>query len=287
MTIINEIKQNYKYGGIAQKIIFWNVGIFILSLFFFYQFKLGGFNYPNWLALPSSFSNFITTPYTLLTYSFLHSGFLHLLFNMMVLHFSAQLFATFFTEKQFIAVYFLGGLFSGSIFLISHYLLGYTSSILVGASGAIMAVLFATATYAPYMQVKLALIGNVKLWHITAVLILLDVIQLPISNFGGHIAHLAGGFFGFIYIKMLQNGTDMAVITNKIIHFFYGLQHREKKKFKKVYKNKTAKKATTVTFSKEKQQKIDDILDKISKNGYENLTKEEKQFLFNSKTDDN
>src|SRR5690606_24864310 len=198
----------------VQKLIFWNVGVFILSLVFFYQFRTGRFVYPNWLALSSTFEVFASKPWTVVTYMFLHGGFLHLLFNMMVLHFSGRLFTTFFTERQLFGLYILGGIFSGIVFVLIYSLLG-VSSILVGASGAIMGILLATAVYSPHMFVRLALIGNVKLWHIAAVLLIMDLLQLPIENSGGHIAHLAGAFFGFLYIKLLQSGTDLSKPISK------------------------------------------------------------------------
>jgi membrane associated rhomboid family serine protease len=280
MPILDDLKLQYKTGGIVQKLIFWNVGVFILSLVFFYQFKIGRFVYPNWLALSSSFEVFALKPWTVVSYMFLHAGFLHLLFNMMVLHFSGRLFATFFTERQLFGLYILGGIFSGIVFVLIYSLLG-VSSILVGASGAIMGILVATAVYSPNMIVRLALLGNVKLWHIAAVLLVMDLLQLPIENSGGHLAHLAGAFFGFLYIKILQSGTDLSRPISKLQDGLMQIGKPKKKTpFKKVHKNET-KNASQKGFTKDmNQKKIDDILDKISQSGYESLTKEEKEFLF-------
>lgn len=282
MSIIEDIKSQYKTGGIVQKLIFWNIGIYLLSLFFFYNFSFGNFNYPSWLALFSNFDAFIISPWTLFTYMFLHAGFLHLLFNMMVLHFSGRLFESYFTQKQLFGLYVLGGVFSGIVYLVSFLLLG-KSSVLVGASGAIMALLIATATYAPHMQIRLMLIGTVKLWQVAFVIVLLDLIQLPIENSGGHIAHLAGALFGFLYIKMLNSGRDVSKLISSIQEFFENiLKPKKKMPFKKVHRNKTTTSSTSFT-KKEKsmdQKKIDDILDRISQSGYDSLTKEEKEFLF-------
>ena len=213
---------------------------------------------------------------------FLHAGFLHLLFNMMVLHFSGRLFETYFTQKQLFGLYILGGIFSGIAFLVSFILIG-KASVLVGASGAIMALLIATATYAPYMQIRLMLIGVVKLWQVAFVIVLLDLIQLPLDNSGGHLAHLAGALFGFLYIKMLNSGIDVSKITSSVQDFFENiLKPKKKTPFKKVHKNKANPTSTSFT-KKEKsmdQKKIDDILDRISQSGYDSLTKEEKEFLF-------
>ena len=102
MSIIEDLKFQYRIGGIANKMIYWNVGVFLLSIIFFYQFKVGFFDYPNWLAVSSEPTIVLTRPWTLLTYAFFHDGFFHLLFNMMVLNFASNLFLTFFSSKQYL-----------------------------------------------------------------------------------------------------------------------------------------------------------------------------------------
>lgn len=282
-SIIEDLKMQYKLGGITQRLILWNIACFILSLLFFYQFKFGVFNFPNWVSLSSNPSDFIRNPWTFLTYAFLHDGFGHIFFNMIVLNFSSTLFLTFFTQKQLLGLYVLSAIFAGIIFVTGFYFLNFSSSI-VGASAAIMAILVAATTYQPMMNVRLLLIGNVKLWHITLVIILIDMMQVRLDNSGGHIAHLAGAFFGFIYIKLLENGTDLSTIVSNLIDFFVNLfQKSPSKPFKKVHKNykKPMEKIVSKIITKDKsQQQIDEILDKISKSGYDCLTKEEKEFLF-------
>lgn len=275
-SILDDLKMQYKLGGVAFRLIFWNVLCFIVSLLFFYQFQLGVFNFPDWIALTSDPNGLITKPWTLISYAFFHHGFGHLFFNMMVLHFSSMLFLTFFNSKQFLVLYLLSALFSGIAFVTGYYFL-HLSSAMVGASGAIMAILVATTTYRPLMTVRLLFFGNVKLWHITAVILVLDFMQFRIENTGGHIAHLAGAFFGFIFIKLLQNGIDLSRILNN------PFKKSRRAPFKKVHKNypKSAPKPSSRIVVKDKtQQQIDEILDKISQSGYDCLTQEEKEFLF-------
>ena len=201
----------------------------------------------------------------------------------MVLHFSSRLFLTFFTQKQYLGLYLLSAVFAGFIYVLSFYILGYSST-MVGASGSIMALLVAATTYQPLMEIRLLLIGNVKLWHITGVLLLLDLLQIQLGNTGGHIAHLSGAFFGFIYIKLLQNGTDLSRIVTSVIDFFANLLSPKKRTpFKKVHvnpKKPVAKQAGKIVTKDKTQQQIDEILDKISQSGYDSLTAEEKEFLF-------
>ncbi|MEW5676211.1 rhomboid family intramembrane serine protease [Flavobacterium enshiense] len=281
MNIIDDLKLQYKTGGITQQLIFWNVGIaipfFILRAFAPDVFQL----LISWLSLSSVSSEFLVKPWTFLTYAFLHADFWHLVFNMIVLNFSSRLFMTYFTEKQFFGLYLLGGIFAGIIFVLTD-LFFQQNTILVGASGAIMAVLIGAATYSPLSEMRLLLIGNVKLWHLALVLLLLDLIQLPISNTGGHLAHLGGALFGFVYIKLLQNGTDLSKLVSNVIDYFVTLfRPRKATPFKKVHKNVNPQPKTQPKPQKDfTQQQIDEILDKISKSGYDSLTKDEKEFLF-------
>ncbi len=282
-NIIDDIKLQYRIGGIANKMIYWNVGLFLLSIVFFYQFKTGQFDYPDWLEITSDPSVVLIRPWTVLTYAFFHGGFMHLFFNMMVLNFASRLFLTFFTQKQYLGLYFLGAIFAGVCFLVSFYFFGRVST-MVGASGAIMALLVATTSYQPLMEIRLLLIGNVKLWHITAVLILLDLLQINLENTGGHIAHLGGAFFGYIYIKLLQNGTDLSKFVNSVVDFFTNAFSTKKSTpFKKVHvntKKPVVRKPSKIVTKDKTQQQLDEILDKISQSGYDSLTTEEKEFLF-------
>jgi membrane associated rhomboid family serine protease len=284
MNILDDLKLQYKLGGIAQRVIYWNIACFLVSLVFFYQFSIGQFAFPSWLALSSEPSAFLFKPWTFLTYAFFHDGFLHLLFNMLVLNFASSLFLTFFTEKQYLGLYILSAIFAGVVFALSFYFLNL-SSFVVGASAAIMAILVATTTYQPLMTVRLLLIGNVKLWHITVVILVLDVMQFRLGNMGGHISHLAGAVFGFVFIKLLQNGFDLSKIVTRVLDFFTNLfKNSPSTPFKKVHKNYNkvpTQRTTSKIVTKDKtQQQIDEILDKISQSGYDCLTKEEKEFLF-------
>jgi len=281
MEIFKNLKQGYQSGNIILRLLYWNVGVALVFVLFRTFFKPGYDFLINNLSLNSNIDSFITKPWTLITYSFLHADFIHLLFNMLMLYFIGQLFQTFFNQMQLLAVYLFGGVFAGIIYLIGGFILK-NDMFVVGASGAIMALLFAVTTFRPNMNVRLALVGNVKLWYIAAFFVFFDIIQIPISNAGGHITHLGGALFGFIYIQLLNNRIDCAVFFIKIKDLF-SPNKKKYTKFKKVYTNK--EKQVKPTFSQankkdEVQSKIDKILDKISKSGYESLSKDEKDFLF-------
>ena len=283
MNILDDLKLQYKMGGMVQKLIFWNIGLFIAFTLInlVLKFSNASFSLYQIVALPSDIIDFLFKPWTIITFNFFHAGIFHLIFNLMVLHFSGRLFTTYFTDKQLLGVYVLGGIFSGLIFLLVYFFIG-TSSLLVGASGAIMAILIATATYTPFMLLRVPLIGIVKLWQVAFVILFIDLIQLPFENTGGHLAHLGGALFGFMYSKVLQQGTDMTNPFSKLLDVIANLfKPKEKTPFKKVHRNTSKNVVPSYTSNKSITQKqIDDILDKISKSGYESLTKDEKEFLF-------
>ena len=195
-SIIDDLKMQYKLGGITQKLIIWNIACFIVSYVIFGLLQIDFLQY---VSLSSNPIDFLWKPWSILTYSFFHSDFFHIFFNLIILNFSGQLFLTFFNQKQLLGLYILSAIFAGVVFIISFYLMNI-NSLIVGASGAIMAILVATTVYQPLMNLRLMFIGNVKLWHVTLVILLIDVVQLRVENSGGHIAHLAGALFGFIFV---------------------------------------------------------------------------------------
>jgi len=284
-SIIDDLKMQYKFGGIAQRLIYVNIACFFLSYVIFGLLRFANINidFLQYVSLSSNPMDLLWKPWSIFSYSFFHSDFFHIFFNMIVLNFSSQMFLTFFNQKQLLGLYLLSGIFSGLVFVFSFYIMNIISPI-VGASAAIMAILVATTTYQPLMNVRLLLIGNVKLWQVTVVILLIDLMQIQSENSGGHIAHLAGAFFGFIFIKLLQNGTDLSKIVSNLLDFFVNLFMKlPSTPFKKLHKNynKPFAKPTSKIIIKDKtQQQIDEILDKISRSGYDCLTKEEKEFLF-------
>ncbi|MFC7773554.1 rhomboid family intramembrane serine protease [Flavobacterium sp. GCM10027622] len=284
MSIFEDLKLEFKIGDISIKIIMICVFTFLVSIPFFYSFQKGVFEIPDWLSLNSDYNRSLIFPWTLITYQFFHGGFFHLVANMFALTFASRLFLTFFTQKQLLGVYILGGAFAGIVFVIG-YLLLQNFGVLVGASASVMAVLVAVTVYQPLMMVHLPLLGHIKLWYITATIIIaLDILNFQLANTGGHLAHLGGALFGFIYIKTLQAGTDLTSGFNTLLDAIVGLfSGRKSTPFKKVHKNvksDSAKSTSRVVTKDKSQQQIDEILDKISQSGYDSLTKEEKEFLF-------
>ena len=277
MNFINDIKLRYKSGNIVEKLIYINLAIFLFTLFVsvFKDLYRGQMNWVlEWFSLEDSFSSLLTKPWTIITYGFLHADFLHVLLNLITLYFIGNLFITYFTQKQLLNFYLLGTFSGGLLYIISHNyfpLFDGKSSILVGASAGISAIFIGITTYIPNYQLKIRFIGFVKLWNLAAIWIGLDILALSGTNAGGHFAHLGGALFGFLYVN--QVSYKKIKIWEKIASLF-----KSKKHLRTVYKSgkkSNLNKSTSLT-----QQQIDGILDKISKSGYDTLSKAEKDFLF-------
>ena len=276
MSLIQNIKNEFKNSNYLNKLIYLNVFVFLvlnISSVFFSLFLIDIKSFSENLMLSSNTSEIIEHPWTLLTYMFLHENFFHLLFNMIWLHFGGKLFLQYLNQKQLLNIYILGGLSGGILFIIAfNYLpaliLHNENAMALGASASVLAIVFALATYIPNYKINIPLIGFVKLKYIALFFIILDLLSIPKGNAGGHIAHLGGALFGYIYIKQInqkRNNKD-----NSLIKFFINI-FRPVKKMNPKQKNKT-----------DNQRNIDLVLEKISKSGYNSLNKDEKELLFNS-----
>jgi membrane associated rhomboid family serine protease len=208
---------------------------------------------------------FSTHFYSLITYNFLHVRFFHLLFNLVVLYYIGNVFLSFFNEKQFHIYFLLGGIVGGLFFIIaSNFLFNASTNVLIGASASITAILVGLATKVPNYEINIRFIGYVKLWIIALIWIAISFVSIPSANSGGQIAHLGGAFFGFIYTYL----TERNLLP----------KWRKKNTLKTVYKK------SDYGLSKHQkdrlhQQKVDYLLDKISKSGYNSLSKAEREFL--------
>lgn len=289
---IADLKNQYKNGSALIKLIFINVAVFLVVnviglLLYFFNVENGIGQIINWLALPSDVTKLLHQPWTIFTYMFLHEEIFHMLFNMLVLYFGGQIFLQFLNNKKLVSTYLLGGLSGGLLYVLLFNILPVFEqisplSVALGASASVMAVLIAAATYVPNFVVRLIFLGNVKLKYIALIYVVLDMISIPKGNAGGHIAHLGGALFGFIYILQLQRGNDFTAGFNRFLDYLKSL-FSFKRKMKVVYKSpKSRDDAAFNAQKKANQQKIDAILDKIAKSGYDSLTGEEKAILFDA-----
>ncbi len=272
------------------RLILANVIVFafvhIVNLFF-WLFRLGASGselsmIAEWLAVPSAFSALALKPWTVITYMFLHEDFLHLLFNMMVLYSGGTIFLQYLSQKQLFQTYIFGGLAGALFFILAFNTFPVfeainSRAIALGASASVLAILVAISVYVPQYTVNLMFIGPIRLKYLALIFLLLDFFSIQGSNPGGHIAHLGGAFWGFLYIMMLKNKFDFY----RIFDVF------KRRKLKVAYRNSDSQQPKRPLSDEEYNQKrneygarVDVILDKISKSGYASLTEEEKEFLF-------
>lgn len=281
-----DLRYQYSRLNIAEKIIVINVAVFILVRLIAALFGANTALFISWFELPKDFFTFISQPWSLVTYSFLHGGFGHIFWNMLMMYFTGRIFMNLYGERKFINVYFLGVIFGGLIFLVSYNIfpaLILSNSSLIGASAGVTAVLIFVCTYTPNQEVRV-LFFNVKLWYVGAFFVLVDLVQIGGGeNIGGRLAHLGGAFIGYYYARKLIGGTDIGDGFSRLIDGIGALFKKNKKASMKTVYRKPATTNLKKSGSSEKetqQRKIDIILDKISKSGYESLSKEEKDFLF-------
>ena len=268
-----ELKDKLKYSlsvmGQLQKLIVINIIFFIIPLLlntFLWLFELKDISIIDYFVVEADLMSLIFKPWSLITYGFLHGSFSHLFWNMIMLFYFGNILVNYFGDKRLLNVFFNGILFGGIIYIISYNLFPVftgVSSKMIGSSAGVMAVLFYIASYNPNHTIRFFFF-NIPVLLIAVFLLLADIIQIPMENSGGHIAHLGGALTGFLMFRSFK-GIDFVNIYTRFT---------TKKNNKKIKRNKT------FSGSNFDQKKIDSILDKISESGYESLTKEEKNYLF-------
>lgn len=285
--MLDDLKNLFRSRNVIGQLIVINAAVFLLFNVIANLFMQGNETiFLSWLGLSSDFMLFIIKPWTLATYMFLHGGFWHLLFNMLMLYWFGRIIQDFMGEQRLLGLYILGGLAGGLLYLLLFNVLSLAGSswafysTLIGASAAVMAVVVAAGAKFPDYTLNLLLIGPVRLKYVALVVFLMSTILDFSSNTGGKVAHLGGAVFGLLYVRQLNHGQDWAWGFTQFFYRFRDMFER-KPRLKVVHKEPSSKgRAKTVAVDKDSQVKTDAILDKISKSGYDSLTKEEKDYLF-------
>ena len=286
-----EAKRMFKEGSILIRLILINGAVFLAVNVFSLILKL--MNSPGddflieWLSSTSNLGDLLFKPWSIITYMFLHEDIMHIFWNMLILFFVGNIFLQFLGSKRLLSTYFLGGISGLLLYIISYNVFPIfwpyrADSIILGASASVMGIFIAAATYRPNHPVKLIFIGSVKFKYIAMFYVLLDIISIRNGeNSGGHIAHLGGAIFGYVYGRQLINGRDLSINFYRLLNGITAA-FRPKKKVHMEYR-RPGRPVSDDDFNKRKkneQDRIDIILDKISKSGYDSLSKEEKAFLF-------
>lgn len=288
MNLWKEIKALFSRGNNLAKLIYINIAVFlVLSIIAIINFLMNdpGLNDKvlGFLAAPASLKTLAARPWTIITYMFAHSNIWHILLNMLWLGWFGKIFLEFLDQRKLVSVYLLGGISGALIYILSFNLFPVFAditdvSVAIGASASVMAIVFATATYVPNYNVNLFLFGRVKVIWIALVVLVLTSFMNFADNAGGKLAHIGGAFYGYIFAINLKKGKDIGAWINKVIDFLVSL-FKPKPKIKVTY----SRPKNDFEYNRnraEHQKTIDKILDKLSKGGYDSLTKEEKEMLF-------
>lgn len=246
----------------------------------------------SFLALPANVNVFLAKPWTIFSYMFLHFDFLHILFNMLWLYWFGAIFVQYLTQRQFLATYIFGGIVGGLLYMLAYNVFPVFdivrgNALALGASASVLAIVVAISFYVPNYTINLFIIGPVKIKYIALITILMDLLMINSGNAGGHIAHLGGAIWGFSYVKMLPHFDPSKLFKLFSDESFRKFQETRRQKFKVHHGRKAVSDEEYNLQKKERQQRIDKILDKISQSGYNSLTKEEKELLFSSSNKQN
>ena len=320
-SIVNDAKNQFRYGNMINQIIVVNVMVFLVIVLsqFITALSLGQADHKalwsgilSWIAMPYDPVKLLTRPWTIITYNFLHQDPWHILWNMLFLYWFGRIFQDLIGTRRVLPVYIYGGIAGG---LLSLLLLNAAPGLvpeadgipryLLGASAGVTAVMIASATLAPEHIVRL-IFFDVRLKYLALALLILDffVVGSFSGNEGGHLAHIGGAVVGYFYIIQLQNGKDWASGFNKvwdaIVLFVNGVGEKRSplkaqrggkdrprpKQRKSRMRAETKRPRYEDNNPRDKQDKVDEILDKIARSGYDSLSKEEKEFLFKVSKED-
>lgn len=288
MNIAEEIKASFKTGSTLTKLIYVNLGVFALIqilVIFFHLFNQRELIAPmiSFLAVPTSISSLALKPWTVISYMFTHKDFFHILFNILWLYWFGRVFLSYFSEKQLLSVYLLGGLAGALLYIASFNLFPglkdqLDTSIAIGASASVMAVVISIAFLVPDYKMYVILVGPVKIIYIALIGFILSSLLDFTVNTGGKIAHIGGALFGYTFTLRYNKGKDITMGFSRFMDRIFSL-FKPRKKMRVTHK----KPVNDYEYKKEKaenQKEVDRILDKISRKGYDSLTAKEKELLF-------
>ncbi|WP_280744564.1 MULTISPECIES: rhomboid family intramembrane serine protease [unclassified Parabacteroides] len=285
--IFKDLKQTFRQGSLLAKLIYINVGIFVIIRLIavcFLLFNVRDIQILTYLGVPSSLESLLYKPWTLISYMFVHYDFLHILFNMLWLYWFGKIFLQFFVPRQLGGIYFLGGIAGSILYLVAFNIFPYfremQSATMIGASASVMAIVFAVSFYRKDYEIGLMFIGRIKLIYLAVAAFVIDFLSITSSNAGGHIAHIGGALLGIWFASRIKEGKDLTAPINRLIDKIVNIR-KPKSKMYVSYKRKE----TDYDYNARKHQEnidLDAILDKLKRSGYESLSSEEKKRLFDA-----
>lgn len=251
----------------------------------------------NWVTLPADWDTFLSRPWTLFSYMVVHdtSSVWHIVGNLLWLWAFGYILQDLTGNRKIIPIFIYGALAGAVAYMLAFNFIPpleaqlSTETRMLGASAGIMAIAIGVTTLAPNYKIFQMLNGGIPIWIITVVYLVLDMAMIPENNAGGRIAHIAGGFMGFVFMAMMKRGYDWSMWMNDLYDWANDLFNPDKPKKGKVVKSQLFYKSRVKPYSKSPlitQQKIDELLDKINQKGYHSLTEDEKELLKRASQED-
>lgn len=298
--MLEEFKRQWRSGSVVIRLILINVAVFLalVAVYLIMLFVAGSgplaeamrdFYVMQWLRSTADLHMLIYRPWTVITYMFTHTGVWHLFWNMLLLYFGGRLFEDLLGGRRLLGNYLLGGLSGFALYVLLSNLMpglngGAAGSAILGASAGVISVFVGIAAYQPHMLVNVIIIGPVKLMYVAAIFVLLDFVGIGSGDGVAHEAHIGGALYGLLAAQQLRRGNDWSLGFVNVLDKAFGFLRGKRGPRMRVEKSfsRTARKSDTDfnAAKKNKQAKVDAILDKISRSGYDSLSKEEKDFLF-------
>lgn len=266
MTFWSNIKSTFEQQSKLTVLIVLNIAIFLTVNL---GIHIAHINLLPYLGLNAIPEEFIYKFWTLFTYMFTHEGLMHVVYNLILLFFSGQIFYSILGEKRLLYVYIMSGLAGGLIFMLLGFLApeALFGHILIGASAAVMGIVAVVAIYAPNLPVNVFMLIEIPYKYFAIIVFVLSTLIDFSINTGGKISHIGGALFGLFYGYSLKKGNDL---------FNFSIFKKGNKNLKVVHRSQQ----TSTKSGQSDEAALNKLLDKISKSGYDSLTKQERDELF-------
>jgi membrane associated rhomboid family serine protease len=241
-----------------------------------------------WVQLPASLVSLSQKPWTVFSFMFTDVFLMRALSNMLWLWAFGSVLQNLTGNRKLIPVYIYGGIAGVVFFMIAANTIPGNRAIidsigLLGANASVMAVAVAATAVAPQYRLFSHIRGGIPIWVLTLIYIAIDVAGVAAGPAAFPLAHIGGGAAGFVFVRLLKNNVDLSDWMNNFYNWFINLFNPNKKEQKNIIKERvfynTGSRAPYQKTSNVTEQRVDEILDKISQKGYNALTKDEQDIL--------
>jgi membrane associated rhomboid family serine protease len=205
-----------------------------------------------------------------LSYAFIHRDFMHILFNMLMFWMFATEVCKNIGERNFTVLYLISAIFAG-MFSIPFYIFGFMeNSPVIGASGALFGIMAAYAFLFPERSILFFFVIPMKIKHAIWIFIAIDLFMANSGDGIAHLAHLGGVLSGYLFMLAWAKTPKKPEIYSKEFFREQGKQYKTSAPLEgEIYKSNANK----------KEERLNEILEKINSKGLHSLTSEERDYL--------